>query len=313
MTRVAVATGFGGPEVLEIVDEVVAKPAAGQVLVDIKAIGVNPFDYKLYSGEFGSDESTLPKHLGSEASGIVTAVGAGAVGPAGAITVGDEVIVTGISGSYAEQLLVPGDVVVPKPSNLSWEEAAGFLSVAGTAYDTLEVAKVSEGDTVLVHGAAGGVGSLVVQLAKARGARVIGTARAVNHDAIRDYGAEPVEYGDGLLDRVRALAADGVDVAIDTVGTDEAVDVSLALVNDKTRIVTIAAFDRSASEGFPSVGGGNPESAKRRKEARLALVDAAAKGDVNVAIAKTFPLDQVAAAHEELRRQHPRGKFILIP
>lgn len=313
MTRVAVATAFGGPEVVEIVDEALAKPAAGQVLVEVKAIGVNPFDYKLYSGVFGSDESTLPLHLGSEASGIVRAVGAAAEGPGGPVSVGDEVIVSGATSAYAETVLVPADAVLPKPASLGWEAAAGLLVVAGTSYDTLEVTGVGNGDTVLVHGAAGGVGSIVVQQATARGARVIGTARAVNHDALRAWGAEPVEYGDGLLDRVKALAPNGVDAAIDTVGTDEAVDVSLALVPDRARIVTIAAFERAAEEGFASVGGGNQESAKRRKAARLDLVNSAGAGDFTVTVAKTFPLADAAQAHRELAGGHPRGKFVLIP
>ncbi|WP_072804032.1 NADP-dependent oxidoreductase [Rhodococcoides yunnanense] len=313
MTRVAVATAFGGPEVVRIVDEALAQPAAGQVLVEVKAIGVNPIDYKLYSGAFGSDSSTLPLHLGSEASGVVLAVGNSATGPAGPIAAGDEVIVTGAKGAYAEKLLVPADAVLPKPAELDWETAAGLLVVAGTSYDTLEVTHVGEGETVLVHGAAGGVGSIVVQQAKARGARVIGTARAVNHDALRAYGAEPVEYGDGLLERVKALAPGGIDAAIDTVGTDEAVDVSLALVSDTSRIVTIAAFGRAADEGFQSVGGGNPQSAERRKNARLALVASAAAGDFSVPIAKTFPLADAGTAHAELKAEHPRGKFVLIP
>lgn len=312
MTRAAVATAFGGPEVVEIVNEALAKPAAGQVLVEVKAIGVNPIDYKLYSGAFGSDESTLPLHLGSEASGVVLAVGNTTTGPGGPISVGDEVIVSGAKGAYADKLLVPADAVLPKPSSLGWDVAAGLLVVAGTSYDTLEVTGVKAGDTVLVHGAAGSVGSIVVQQAKARGARVIGTARSVNHEALVAYGAEPVEYGDGLLERVKALAPGGVDVAIDTVGTDEAVDVSLALV-DKARIVTIAAFGRAAEEGFTSVGGGNPQSAERRKKARLDLVQAAGNGEFEVPIAKTFPLDEAAKAHEELKAEHPRGKFILIP
>lgn len=313
MTRVAVATAFGGPEVVRIVEEALAKPSAGQVLVEVKAIGVNPIDYKLYSGAFGTDESTLPRHLGSEASGVVVEVGNSATGPAGPISVGDEVIVSGAQGAYAEKLLVPADAVLPKPESLGWEEAAGLLLVAGTAYDTLAVTNVAEGDTVLVHGAAGGVGSVVVQLAKAKGARVIGTARPVNHDDLRALGAEPVEYGEGLLDRVKDLAPDGVDVAIDTVGTDEAVDVSLALVADKQRIVTIAAFERAGKDGFQSVGGGNPESAARRKKARLDLVNAAGAGDIGITIAKTFSLDETAKAHEELKAEHPRGKFVLIP
>ncbi len=312
MTRVAVATAFGGPEVVHIVDEALSKPAAGQVLVEIKAIGVNPIDYKLYSGAFSSDESTLPLRLGSEASGVVVAVGNTAAGPAGPIAVGDEVIVSGAKGAYAEKVLVPADAVLPKPAGLSWEEAAGVLLVAGTSFDTLEVVGVSTGDVVLVHGAAGGVGSIVVQQAIARGARVIGTARAVNHAALREYGAEPVEYGDGLVDRVRALAPDGVDAAIDTAGTDEAVDVSLELVSDKSRIVTIAAFGRAAGDGFASVGA-SPESAERRKRARLDLIASAGRGEFTVPIAKTFPLADAAKAHEELKAEHPRGKFVLIP
>ncbi|OAK56447.1 NADP-dependent oxidoreductase [Rhodococcoides kyotonense] len=313
MTRTAVATAFGGPEVVRIVDEALAKPSAGQVLVEVKAIGVNPFDYKVYSGAFGSDESTLPRHLGSEASGVVLEVGSAATGPAGPISVGDEVIVSGAQGAYAERLLVPADAVLPKPESLGWEEAAGLLVVAGTAYDTLVVTNVGKGDTVLVHGAAGGVGSVVVQRATARGARVIGTARQVNHDELRSLGAEPVEYGEGLLGRVKELAPDGVDVAIDTVGTDEAVDVSLELVADKQRIVTIAAFERAGTDGFQSVGGGNPESAERRKKARLDLVNSAGAGDISITIAKTFPLDDAATAHAELKAEHPRGKFVLIP
>jgi NADPH2:quinone reductase len=313
MTRVAVATSFGGPEVVEIVDRALPKPAAGQVLVEVKAIGVNPIDYKLYSGAFGSDESTLPLPLGSEAAGVVVAVGNAAEGPGGPISVGDEVIVSGAKGAYAEKILVPADAVLPKPASLDWNVAAGLLVVAGTAYDTLETVAVSTGDTVLVHGGAGGVGSIVVQLAKARGATVIATARAENHDALQKYGAVPIEYGEGLLDRVRAVAPDGIDAAIDTVGTDEAVDVSLELLTDKARLVTIAAFERAANEGFPSVGGGNPESAERRKKAALSLVRQAGEGVYEVVVAKTFPLADVAIAHSELKRDHPRGKFVLIP
>lgn len=313
MTRVAVATAFGGPEVVSIVDRALPKPAAGQVLVEVKAIGVNPFDYKQYSGEFGADESALPLPLGSEAAGVVVAVGNTAQGPGGPIAVGDEVIVSGAKGAYAEKLLVPADSVLPKPAGLGWDVAAGLLVVAGTAYDALETVGVSGGDTVLVHGGAGGVGSIVVQLAKARGATVIATARKENHAALREYGAEPVEYGDGLIDRVRAAAPGGIDAAVDTVGTDEAVDVSLELLADPSRLVTIAAFERAAKEGFPAIGGGNPKSAKVRKEAALSLVEQAGAGDYEVVIAKTFPLEDVAAAHAELKATHPRGKFVLIP
>lgn len=313
MTRVAVATSFGGPEVVEIVDRALPKPAAGQVLVEVRAIGVNPFDYKLYSGAFGTDESTLPLLLGSEAAGVVVAVGNAAEGPGGPISVGDEVIVSGAKGAYAEKILAPADAVLPKPASLDWTVAAGLLGVAGTAYDTIEAVAVSTGDTVLVHGGAGGVGSIVVQLAKARGASVIATARAENHDALQAYGAVPIEYGAGLIDRVRAVAPNGIDAAIDTVGTDEAVDVSLELLTSRARLVTIAAFERAAHEGFASVGGGNPKSAERRKKAALSLVRQAGEGEFEVVVAKTFRLADAATAHRELKTAHPRGKFVLIP
>ncbi|WP_020108615.1 NADP-dependent oxidoreductase [Nocardia sp. 348MFTsu5.1] len=313
MTRVAVATAFGGPEVIAIVDEQLAEPAAGQVLVEVKAIGVNPIDYKLYSGAFGSDVSTLPLHLGNEASGVVVAVGGAAQGRGGPVSVGDEVIVKGVGGVYAEKVLVPAEAVLPKPAELDWESAAGLLGVAGTAFDTLETVGIAAGDTLLVHGAAGGVGSIVVQLARARGARVIGTARAINHDALREYGAEPVEYGPGLIERIREVAPDGIDAAIDAVGTDEAIDVSLELLSDTSRLVTIAAFGRAATEGFPSVGGANPQSVERRSNAALSLIAQAAAGEFTVTIAKTFPLSDAAQAHAELQSEHPRGKFVLIP
>ncbi|MBY6679488.1 NADP-dependent oxidoreductase [Rhodococcus sp. BP-316] len=310
-TRTVVATAFGGPDVLAIRDEVVDEPGPGQVVVDIRAVGVNPFDHKLYSGAFGTDESTLPLHLGSEASGVVSAVGRDAVGPAGPVRVGDEVIVLA-DGAYADRLLVDADAVLPKPQALGWEEAAGYSLTAATAYDMAELASVEEGDCVLIHGASGAVGSQAVQLALHREAQVIGTANPRNLDAVRALGAVAVAYGDGLLDRVRTAAPDGVDAALDTAGTDEAIDVSLVVVQDRTRIVTITAFGRAADEGFRSAGGGNHESAARRKEARLPLLELAGSV-ITVTVAGTFPLAEAATAHRELQTHHPRGKYVLVP
>lgn len=311
MTKAAVAASYGGPEVIEIVDRELPDPAEGEVVVEVKAIGVNPFDFKSYSGAFGTDESKLPIALGSEASGIVVAVGGTVEGPVGPIAVGDEVIVSGVNGTYTEKILAPARFVFPKPANLDWGVAAGVLAVAGTAYDALESVGVKSGDTVLVHGAAGGVGSVVAQLAKERGATVIGTARARNHEALRAFGAEPVEYGDGLLGRVRAVASNGIDAAIDAVGTDEAVDVSLELLTDRSKLVTIAAHGRAQADGFLTVGG--PASMERRRLASPTLLEQAGAGVFEVTVAKTFPLDDVARAHTELQTAHPRGKFVLIP
>ncbi len=311
MTRVAVAASYGGPDVIEIVERELPEPSEGQVLVEVKAIGVNPFDYKSYSGAFGTDGSKLPIALGSEASGIVLAVGGTVEGPVGPVAVGDEVVVSGQNGTYAERILVPARFVFPKPEALDWNVAAGVLAVAGTAYDALESVGVESGDTVLVHGAAGGVGSVVAQLALERGATVIGTARHQNHDALRAYGVEPVEYGDGLIDRVRAAAPNGVDAAIDTVGTDEAVDVSLELLTDRARLVSTAAFGRASADGFLTVGG--PVSMERRRLASPVLLEQAGAGVFEVIVAKTFPLEDVAKAHAELQSTHPRGKFVLVP
>lgn len=311
MTRVAVAASYGGPEVVEIVEQELPEPSEGEVLVEVKAIGVNPFDFKSYSGAFGTDESKLPIALGSEASGIVVAVGGAVEGPVGPVAVGDEVIVSGRNGTYAERILVPARFVFPKPKALDWMVAAGVLAVAGTAYDALESVGVKGGDTVLVHGAAGGVGSVVAQLAKERGATVIGTARQQNHDALRAYGAVPVEYGTGLIDRVRAAAPNGIDAAIDTVGTDEAVDVSLELLTDRARLVSTGAFGRASADGFLTVGG--PASMERRRLASPLLLEQAGAGVFEVTVAKTFPLAEAAVAHAELQSTHPRGKFVLIP
>ncbi|GGF09378.1 NADP-dependent oxidoreductase [Williamsia phyllosphaerae] len=313
MSPTVVATAFGGPEVLSVIDADVPEPGPGEVVVDFRAIGVNPIDHKLYSGAFGTDESQLPKRLGSEGAGVVSAVGPDAVGPAGPIAVGDEVIAFRGVGTYASRAVQPASSIIPKPAGLDWEQAGGLLLTAATAYDALEVLGVGQGDTVLIHGAAGGVGLLAVQLARLRGATVIGTGREVNHDYLRSIGAQPTTYGDGLADRVRDLAPGGITAAFDTVGADEAVDVSLELVADRSRIVTTAAFERAQAEGFGSIGGSNPDSAERRDAARQELVGLAGEGKLVNVVAKTFPLADVATAHSELQQPHDIGKFILLP
>lgn len=169
-------------------------------------LGVNPFDHKMYSGAFGTDPANLPMRLGAEAAGVVTAVGADATGPAGPIRIGDEVIAYRAPGAYAAELVVPASAVVPKPAALSWEQAGGLMVTGVTAVHVLEAIGLRENDSVLIHGAAGGVGLLAVQLAVERGATVLGTASPAKHDVLRDLGAIPIAYGPGLADRVRAAA-----------------------------------------------------------------------------------------------------------
>jgi len=315
MTKAVVATGFGGPDVLSVVDVDVPEPQAGEVAIDVRAAGVNPIDYKLYSGAFGADEAQLPMRLGMEVSGVVTAVGRGAAGLAGTVSVGDEVIGYAVQGGYAGQVTVSASVVYPRPDNLSWEQAAGLSLTGVTAYHLLEATDVKAGDTVLIHAVSGGVGLTAAQLAVDRGATVVGTASEHRHDALRGYGVVPVLYGDGLSDRVREAAPDGVDVALDTVGTDEAVDVSLELVADRHRVASVAAFGRATEEGIQLLGNGPGAGPGEeiRDRGRLVLTDLASQGKLDVVVAQTFPLDQVAAAHRLVSGGHAGGKVVLVP
>ncbi len=310
-----VAAAYGGPEVLAVIEEPVPEPGPGQVLVEVRAIGTNPVDFKLFSGEFGSDPSKLPMPLGSEASGVVLAVGDGAEGPAGPLAPGDAVILYPAPGAYASQLVVGGGVAVPKPERMTFEEASGLLLVGSTAVHALTVVGVKAGDTVVVHGASGGVGLMAVQLAVADGARVIGTAGESGHAHLRQLGAEPVAYGDGLLERIRAIAPDGVDAAVDAVGTDEAIDVSVELVADRGRIVTIASFRRGFELGLKVIGGapGADPGTELRAAARMELVKRVEAGTLSVVVAATYPLVEAADALRQLATGHTHGKIVLLP
>jgi NADPH:quinone reductase len=264
---------------------------------------------------FGTDPAQLPIRLGGEAAGVVTAVGPDAVGPAGPVAVGDEVIAYRASGAYAAELVVPAQALVPKPPALDWAQAAGLLLTGATAWHALAATAVSDADTVLIHGAAGGVGVMAVQLAAARGARIVATASPARHSFLRGLGAVPVAYGDGLADRVRAEAPGGIDAALDLIGTDEAIDVSLALVADRARIATIAAFARGPGAGIKVLGGapGADPGTQIRDAARLELVRLAQEKVLQVFVTQTFPLAEAAAAHRAIMSGHTTGKIALIP
>lgn len=310
MTRTVVAEGYGGPEVLALQDIELPAPGQGQVLVDVRAAGTNPIDYKLYSGEMGRDPAKLPMPVGMEVAGVVAAVTPGATGYTGALTVGDEVIVTNISDGYSEQVIAEAFDVGHKPTTLSFEEAAGLLLVGGTAWHLLTNTRVGTGDTVLIHGASGGVGLMAVQLAVARGAKVIATASPARHDQLREYGAEPVAYGDGLADRVRATGP--VDAALDLVGTDEALDTSVELVADRGRIATIAGFARAGELGIAVLTGADGGQAIR-DASRVELIKLATDGKLEVTVDRAFPLDEAPEAHRYLQTGHARGKVVLVP
>lgn len=316
MASVVVATGYGSPDVLSVVEEPVPAPADGRARVEVRAAGVNPIDFKLYSGTFGTDPSRLPMRLGSEVSGVVTEVGPGVIGAAGqTVSVGDEVIGYRVAGGYASELIADGEALTPKPARLDWAQASGLMLTGATAWHCLVATDVKQGDTILMHGAAGGVGIMAIQLAIAKGAKVIATASPRRHDFLAELGATPVAYGAGLIDRVRQAAPDGVDVALDLVGTEEAIDVSLELVLNRARIVTIAAAGRAGQVGIKAVGGGPgaDPGTEIRSAARLELARLADQGALRVFIDQTFPLAKTADAHRAISAGHAQGKIALIP
>jgi NADPH:quinone reductase-like Zn-dependent oxidoreductase len=311
MTRIVAPARFGGPEVLALTEIETPEPGTGEVRVAVRAIGVNAIDWKLYSGAFG-DSPALLGASGNETSGIVDAVGSGVSD----WRVGNEVIVYPIDGNaYAEHIVVPATSLTAKPEALSFEVAAAVPVAAGTGTQAVHAAGVREGDTVIVHGAAGGMGSMTVQLARLRGARVIGTASAGNHEFLRSLGVEPVEYGPGLVERARALAPDGVDAAIDAVGSDEALQTSIELVADRDRIVTLVAMDRAGDLGIRAIGGGpgaDPGTDLRRASVAVVAAQVAA-GTLTIPVERTYPLADAAQAHRDSRSGHTRGKLVILP
>lgn len=303
-----VAVDYGGPEVLRLQTAALSEPGPADVVVAVRAAGVNPYDRKQYSGAFGRDAAKLPIALGLEAAGVVEQAGAEARYAGGEpIIVGDEVVVSPAKAAYATRIVAAADAVVRKPAGLGWAEAGGLLSAGGTAADLVETANVGAGDVVLVHGASGGVGFVAAQLAIARGADVIGTASAANHDALREIGVRPVTHGPAMLDEIRALTP-SVDAVLDTAGTDAAVDASLVLVTDRSRIVSIAAFGRTSD--VLVIDGSTERSRRNRRAAREPLLAAATDGSLRVTIAATLPLAEAARAHGE---RWPRGKIVLLP
>lgn len=313
MARAVVYREIGGPEVLSLEEVPDAEPGPGEVVVAVRAAGVNPIDWKLRSGVRGNGTGGRAVRPGADAAGLVEAVGDGVDG----VQVGDEVIVRSARGAYATQVVARADQLVPKPAGLGWAEAASISIPAGTAYQALRSLGVGPGDTLLVHAGAGGVGQAAIQLAVADGARVIATASERNHDRLRELGAEPVTYGPGLVDRVERLAPDGVTAALDAVGTDEALDASVALVADRDRIATVVRGADAPRWGIRAFAGGSlvplTDQEKRwRDEATALVAERAAAGGFDLEISRTFSLDEAAEAQRESEAGHVRGKLVIL-
>jgi NADPH:quinone reductase-like Zn-dependent oxidoreductase len=310
MARHWVATRPGGLEVFTFEDYDAPAPGPGEVTIDVRAAGMNPADVKHVARGQAED---FPRSVGYEVAGVVTAVGRDAEIASGPVSVGDEVLAFRISGGWATAVTVPARDVFVKPASLPFEEAANLLLAGCTAAEMLHVTGVTAEDTILVHGASGAVGVSVLQQAALLGATAIGTASEKNFDVVRRLGSTPVVYGDGLEQRVREQAPGGVVAALDCVGTGEAVDVSLALVADRNRIVTIAAADRARCDGFTAIAGAMPASQAYRDSVRGELVRLAGEGKLVVPVARMFRLADAVEAAELLMGGHPGGKLALAP
>ncbi|MGW7634687.1 NADP-dependent oxidoreductase [Streptomyces decoyicus] len=310
--RAIIYNEFGGAEVLALGHTDKPVPGPGQVRVKVVTVGVNPLDYKQRYGWVEQFyPTTFPAVPGLEFAGVVDAIGdAEGDGPDGdpadALAVGDEVFGLTSTGAYAEYALAAD--IVRKPAALSFEAAAALPVAGETAQRVLDLLGLREGETLLLHGAAGAVGQIAVQLAVALGASVVGTASPANHDFLRSLGAVPVAYGAGLADRVRAAAPQGVDAVFDAAGQD-ALPVSIALLGGTTdRIITIADMHAADHGVVFSAGGTPPEKVRAVLAAHARL---AVEGRLAVPVVETFALADAAKAQELSEAGHVRGKLVI--
>lgn len=306
MARAVRFDEYGGVDVLKVVEVPRPVPGPGQVVVQVKAAGINPGEAAIRKGLLADRwPATFPSGQGSDLAGIVAEVGDGV----DAFAVGDEVLgFTHNRASHADFVLVEAADLAVRPAGVSWE-AAGALFVAGaTAYAAVRAVSAGPGDIVVVSGAAGGVGSITVQLAAAAGAQVIGLASPENHQWLAARGVIPVTYGDGVADRIRDASGGRVDAFIDTFGSGY-VELAISLGVRPDRIDTI--IDYGAAEKFGVKTAGNSDAASAEVLSELAGLISA--GRLEIPIARVYPLDEVRAAYQDLEQRHTRGKIALIP
>lgn len=299
MVKAVRFTRFGGPDVLEVVDLPEPRPGPGQVRIAVRAAGVNPSDWKKREGLMDEE---LPQTLGHEAAGVVDELGEGVAG----VAVGDRVFGFSAEGAAQAELAVLSHYA-PIPPSLDFPAAAALPAAVETATRALDQLGVGSGGTLLVNGASGSVGAAAVQLAVVRGARVIGTASPANHDYLRSLGAEPVAYGDGLVERVRALVPDGIDLALDVAGSGVLPEL-VELAGDPEHVVTVADFLGAREHGVRFSSG----DTGRAVHALAEIGELVESGRFSLPVARTFPLAEVAAAHRLGAAGHPRGKLVLL-
>ncbi|MFI6444080.1 NADP-dependent oxidoreductase [Kitasatospora sp. NPDC050543] len=306
-TKAVAFSEFGSADVLHAIEIGLPSPGPGQVRIAVRAIGVNPLDSKVRRGAMKEMfPVTFPHVPGYEAAGVVEAVGAGVTD----VRAGDDVVGPTIGGAYAEHALLDAQRLAVKPASLSWEQAAALPVALETSWRALEALAVPAGGTLLVHGAAGGVGTVLLQLARARGIRVIGTAGEGNHAHLRRLGAVPVAYGEGLADRVRAVAPEGIDAALDAAGRDEAVTASIELTGGTERVLCIAEMEVAERYGV-RFSAGDPGGAARSRTALLAAFELHAGDGLLVPIHRALPLARASEAQRLSEHGHLAGKIVL--
>jgi len=305
MTQIAQFAEYGGPDVLRMIDVPAPTAGQGQVRVAVRAAGVNPIDAKTVMGLMRNEiPLTLPAGVGADVSGVVDQVGPGV----SEFAVGDEVLGSSVTPSFAEYALAEPTSLVRRPHDIAREVAGSLAGAGGTAYAVLKQLRVKAGETLLIHGAAGGVGTFAVQLAAARGVTVIGTASERNHDYLRSIGAIPVTYGDGLLERVRSVAPQGVDAVLDASGRGE-IPVSIQLTGTPERVLTLVAFDAADTGIQIHIGGGGSDLGDALRE----IVGLIEQRRLTVSISRTFPLTEIASALKTSSAGHVTGKIVILP
>ena len=297
---------YGDRDVLYLTDIPMPVPAPDEVVVGVKAAGINPGEAAIRSGALDARfPAAFPSGQGSDLAGVVTAVGEGVT----EFAVGDEVLGFSWSrSSHATHVAVPTSQLIHKPPAVSWEAAGSLYVVGCTAYAAVRAVDAKKGDTVAVSAAAGGVGTVVVQLLAVHHAQVLGIASAANADWLRSHGAVPVSYGEGLAERLREASGDGIDAFIDLFGP-EYVQLAVDLGIPRDRIETIASFELANELGVKADGSVTAST----PEVLTEMADLVASGAIEIPIAATYPLDRVADAFEDLEHRHTRGKIVLIP
>jgi NADPH:quinone reductase-like Zn-dependent oxidoreductase len=297
---------YGDVDVLAVEEIETPVPGEGEVLLRVRAAGVNPIDWKVLHGSVaGGQPLSAARGLGVDVAGVIEQIGPGVEG----FAPGDDVLGHSSTAAYAEYALSQPPMLQAKPPGLAWEVAGSLGVVVGTAYATLEALKLGTGETLLILGASGGVGSIATQLAVARGVRVVGTAGPSKLEFVRALGAAPVAYGDGLAERLREVAAEGVDAVLDCSGHGEVV-AAVEVKGNVDRVLTIAFSQEANDLGVPFHAGGGGELTPQALGETIPLIE---DGRISFPIAGVFGLSQVSDALRESEHGHPAGKLVIVP